>query len=47
MPCAAGALCTIPGLTPEPPNGHARRGGCGARLHGLFDDVDTDGEAWQ
>ena len=40
MPCAAGELCTIPGLTPEAPIGHACRGGCGGRLHGLCGEVE-------
>ena len=48
MPCAAGALCPIPGLTREPPNSHVRRGGCGGRLRGLCGEVeDPDGEARQ
>ena len=49
MPCAAGALlCAIPGLTPEPLNGHAHRGGCGGLLHGFCGEMeDTDGEVRQ
>ncbi|CAN0079347.1 unnamed protein product, partial [Laminaria digitata] len=47
MPCAAGELCMIPNLTPEPPDGHRCRGGCGGRLHGVCgqvvdDESDTD-----
>ena len=38
MPCAEDALCTIPGLTLEPPNDHACHGGRGGRLHGLCGD---------
>ena len=48
MPCAVGALYTIPGFTPEPPSGHARRGGCGGELHGLCGEAeDPDGEVRQ
>ena len=50
MPCAAGTLYlyTIPGLTPEPGNGHARRGGCGGRIHDLCGEVeDPNGEIRQ
>ena len=44
MSGAAGEQCTIPGLTPELPNGHACRGGCGGRLHGLCGEMeDPDG----
>lgn len=39
MPCAAGELCMIPNLTPEPPDGHRCRGGCGGRLHGVCGQV--------
>ena len=47
MPCAAGELCMIPNLTPEPPDGHRCRGGCGGRLHGVCgqvveEDADSD-----
>ena len=45
MPRAVGELCTIPGLMPEPSDGHAYRGGCGGRLHDLCDEVeDPDGD---
>ena len=45
MPCAAGELCIIPGLTPEPPHGRACRGGCGGRVHGLCGEVEEpDGD---
>lgn len=44
MPCAAGELCTLPGFTPEPPNGSVCRGVCGGRHHGVCGDVeDSDG----
>ena len=45
MPCAVDELCAIPGLTPEPPNGHACRGGCSGRLRGLWGEAeDPDGD---
>ena len=45
MPCAAGELCTTQGLTPQPPNVHACRGGCGVRLQGLCGEVEEpDGD---
>ena len=41
MPCAAGELlCTIPTLTPEPPDGHVCSGGYGGRLHVFCGEVE-------
>lgn len=48
MRYAGGALYTTPGLVTEPLSGHARRGGCVGRLHGLCGGVDDpDGKVWQ
>ena len=45
MPCAGGSLCTLPGLTLEPPDGHFCRRGCGSRLDGVCGEVEgPDGD---
>ena len=44
MPCAAGELCFLQDRTPEAPDGHACRGGCGGRLHGTCGDQE-EGES--
>lgn len=42
MPCAAGELCHFPDLSPEPPDGHECRGGCGCRLHGGCGEIESE-----
>ena len=45
MPCATGELCTIPSLTPEPPDRHVSSGGYAGRLHGFCGEVEEpDGD---
>ena len=45
MPCAAGELCQIREKTPEPPDGRGCYGGCGGRLHGIYGEVDQEGDS--
>ena len=42
MLCAAGELCHLPARTPEPPDGHECRGGCGGRLHGCCGEIESE-----
>ena len=40
VPGAARELCRLQDMTCEPPNGHAFRGLCGGRLHGMCGEVE-------
>lgn len=44
MPCAAGALCHVKERTPEAPDGHECKGGCGGRLHALCGEMEEEEE---
>ncbi|CAM9156605.1 unnamed protein product, partial [Laminaria digitata] len=42
MPCAAGELCRLQECTPEAPDGHECKGGCGGRLHGSCGEMEDE-----
>ena len=46
MPCAAEELCKLH-MTCEPPDGHACRGSCGGRLHGICSEVEDPDDVSQ